>query len=370
MKKEKYNIIDDIEIPETMCESWQKTLDIIAKIVNVPVALMMRVHKTEIEVFLKSSNKENIYEKGEKAKLNTGLYCEYVMDKKKPLLVPNALKDKKWNTNPDIELNMISYLGYPILWPDNKIFGTICVLDSKENNYSKEYKELIEHFRDSIEHNLKDIYDTKRIGDELVDRHTKNLSFLSSSAKTLIELPLEEDIYSHIAKEISKLADNAIVSICSYNLDSNKVKVREIVGISKTIDKLRKLLNMKIMGNEFEINDVAIKKLSMAKLHKVDNGFSDMSTKFSKLQSKAVEKLFNMGDVYAMGFCRKNKLFGNFTIFLRKGQTLVKKDLIETFAKQATVALERRRAEIKLSESENKFSKLFHSSPNIWLCQD
>lgn len=70
----------------------------------------------------------------------TGPYCETVIKTKDKLLVPNVLKDEDWKKNPDIKLGMISYLGFPLLWPNDEIFGTICVLDSKENNYSKEYE--------------------------------------------------------------------------------------------------------------------------------------------------------------------------------------------------------------------------------------
>mgnify|MGYP001953189988 CR=1 FL=1 len=66
---------------------------------------------------------------------DSGLYCETVIKSGKQLLVPDALADKDWENNPDVELNMISYLGFPILFPDGNPFGTICVLDNKKNAY-------------------------------------------------------------------------------------------------------------------------------------------------------------------------------------------------------------------------------------------
>jgi GAF domain-containing protein len=55
------------------------------------------------------------------------------MKTRQPLFVPDALAHEKWNSNPDIELGMTSYLGFPITWPNGDIFGTICVLDNKRN---------------------------------------------------------------------------------------------------------------------------------------------------------------------------------------------------------------------------------------------
>ena len=49
------------------------------------------------------------------------------MKTRQPLSIPDALADEEWLSNPDIELGMISYLGFPIAWPNGEIFGTICV---------------------------------------------------------------------------------------------------------------------------------------------------------------------------------------------------------------------------------------------------
>ncbi len=50
---------------------------------------------------------------------------------------------------------MISYLGFPIGWPDGRLFGTICVRDNKRNEYSEAYLKLLLHFRDMLQADLK-----------------------------------------------------------------------------------------------------------------------------------------------------------------------------------------------------------------------
>ncbi|MCP4665261.1 MAG: GAF domain-containing protein, partial [Deltaproteobacteria bacterium] len=129
----------DIKITDEIVRSWQNIVNTLAEILNVPSALIMKMDHPFIEVFRSSHSKNNPYKVGDREHL-TGLYCEEVIRKKDKLLVPNALKDKKWHTNPDIKLGMISYLGFPIQWPDGEIFGTICVLDEKENSFQKPYQ--------------------------------------------------------------------------------------------------------------------------------------------------------------------------------------------------------------------------------------
>ena len=154
----KYPILDNIEVPADVLESWQITADLLAQIANIPAALIMRTHDDEIEVFVSSSSSGNVYHTGEKANLDSGLYCETVMNTQHALLVPNAITNPEWNQNPDIKLGMISYYGLPLNWPSGEVFGTICILDTKENHYSKNTYDLMERFRDSIQLSLEHIY--------------------------------------------------------------------------------------------------------------------------------------------------------------------------------------------------------------------
>jgi GAF domain-containing protein len=62
---------------------------------------------------------------------------------------------------------MISYLGFPLLWPDNEIYGTICILDNKENHYNNDCIKLLEILRDSIEKDLELLLEQSKIRTEL-----------------------------------------------------------------------------------------------------------------------------------------------------------------------------------------------------------
>jgi len=127
----------EITLPEDFQENWQQIVDILAQICCVPAALIMKLSVPDIEVLISSRSEGNPYHPEDKEHFEgSGLYCETVIKSKNKLLVPDALADEKWKNNPDIKLNMISYLGFPIFLPDGTPFGTICILDSKRNEYS------------------------------------------------------------------------------------------------------------------------------------------------------------------------------------------------------------------------------------------
>jgi two-component sensor histidine kinase len=58
-----------------------------------------------------------------------------------------------------MELNMVSYLGVPIRWPDGEVFGTFCVLDNKRNEYSTDQRQLVERLAELVENDLKTLQD-------------------------------------------------------------------------------------------------------------------------------------------------------------------------------------------------------------------
>lgn len=150
-----------LSVSHDSSEKWQQVLDLMARIVSIPAALIMRVEPPKIKVFLSSHSDGNPYEEDELADLGTGLYCETVMSTRSELTVPNALTDPHWCNNPDIKLGMISYMGMPLIWPNEEVFGTICILDREENGYAQTYRQLLAQFRSMVERDLRQIYNDK-----------------------------------------------------------------------------------------------------------------------------------------------------------------------------------------------------------------
>ena len=151
-------VIDD----ETLLK-WQSIIDLVADILEVPAGLIMRITENYMEVFLKSSNMENPYPIDGKDKLGHGLYCETVIGTNNELYIKSALEKEAWKDNPDVALNMISYLGYPIKLPNGAFFGTICVLDNKKMKFNEKHQKLLETLKNSIETDILMIERNKQI---------------------------------------------------------------------------------------------------------------------------------------------------------------------------------------------------------------
>lgn len=156
-----------MEIPTNLMSQWQSLVDVMMELADIPAGLIMRIVEEDIVVFLSSNNPDNPFNPGDREHLeNSGLYCETVIRTRKPLHIPEALADPDWCNSAGVKLNMISYLGFPIMLPDNKPFGTLCILDNKANSHSETIFRLLGNFRDLIQSHLELVYMNSVLGEK------------------------------------------------------------------------------------------------------------------------------------------------------------------------------------------------------------
>ncbi len=141
-------------IPQGMLNRWQRVVDMLARLLEVPAGLIMKRVPPEHRVFIASRSPHNPYVVGDTFTLDTGLYCDTVMRDRRLLLVRDAVEDPEWDRNPDLKHGMVFYLGLPLAWPDGSIFGTICVLDGQTNEHAVTYTDLLVEFKGVVESDL------------------------------------------------------------------------------------------------------------------------------------------------------------------------------------------------------------------------
>lgn len=166
-------VIDDIEIEPVLKNKWRKLLDLITQIMNISAALIMSACENEVEVFVRSSNEEDIRHEGERAPMGTGLYCETVINTRSMLEVTDAIKDEQWHRSAGISLGLNAYLGFPVLWPDGEVFGTICVLEKQARTFSDSDRKLLGLFAQTLQDDLTGLINLKNLEKE-VREHLKD----------------------------------------------------------------------------------------------------------------------------------------------------------------------------------------------------
>ena len=203
---DEYDIgINKPEVSQEILNSWQKIVDSLSNIADVPAALIMHVLPDKIEVASSSKQRSenNPYEVKASEHLGCGLYCETVMKEKAELYVKNSLEDEHWKNNPDVDLGMISYYGKPILWPDNTVFGTMCILDNKDLVPSGVVKELLSVYRTAVENGLK-ILEQNHLEKQLLQTEIEKQTSKIKKQKSELEV-LNKRLAQRVETEVKNL---------------------------------------------------------------------------------------------------------------------------------------------------------------------
>ncbi|MBD3255565.1 MAG: hypothetical protein GF383_10760 [Candidatus Lokiarchaeota archaeon] len=176
-------IVEHFKVPESIIEKWQRLIDALARLLNVPTALIMKIELPYLRALISSNTKGNAIPSNYKEEIY-GKYCEETIQSKKLHEVPNALKDPNYKNKPGLESNkLIFYLGFPLEWPTGDVFGTICILDKKERYLSQEQKDVMREMKVSVDAHLELIYKNELLkkAQQKIKYQRDNLRLLNST---------------------------------------------------------------------------------------------------------------------------------------------------------------------------------------------
>ena len=203
------------------------------------------------------------------------------------------------------------------------------------------------------------------------------MKFLADTAMDFVEFPLEKDIFQYIGEKVQEIIGNAIVYVNEFDKERDGFVVRYLEGFSGKMKKVLSIVGKdptkmvyKIGGLEIsgQKSKVSVKEgkaiLLSGKLTKWPGGFTEMSSRYiPKSASQIVKKLFNLNEVYMIGLSRKGEILGEVVILLRGQNEIKNPDFIETFVKQAAIALQQKKAEEALRQSQQEFISIFRDNP-------
>jgi PAS domain S-box-containing protein len=213
-----------------------------------------------------------------------------------------------------------------------------------------------------VEGIFRDISD-RRIATEKIRDQISQLDFFSRKIQEFIELSPDADIFEKIASDLKLLIADAMISVNSFNGITGILKCRSCKGDEDRASCTR-YLGRNPEDIDYPIDPVSFQTLSTGRLHKVPFSLFDVLFKVvSKETCDQIVEAVKIGDIYGIGFVRGGILFGNATIFLHKGAAIPDIQLIETYARAASIALQRKIAEDSLKESQEIFSSVAKYAP-------
>ena len=146
--------VDLPDIPPETIAKWQRVVDLVAKLAQVPASLIMRTELPNHTVFVSSRTEGNPYAVGHAHDLDESVYCFGVFRNDGELVIEDSATDPDWTHIGERADNMKFYIGYPLKWPGGERFGTICVLDRQRNEHALLFREGLQAFGGVVEASL------------------------------------------------------------------------------------------------------------------------------------------------------------------------------------------------------------------------
>ncbi|KQC03628.1 MAG: histidine kinase, partial [Methanoculleus sp. SDB] len=209
-------------------------------------------------------------------------------------------------------------------------------------------------------------------------RYIRDMEFLARTAMELVDLPPKADIYQYITEKIAELVPNPRCYVMSYDEVKMKFFMQAIFsrrfrdGVKECVG--RDAVGMEFPFHEFVFSDPFFESPSslraMRELHfrpymedEVVSFYDYCMHRFSREACDEIVRRFRIGKLYMIGLVWKEQLFGFAGIFLSPDEVLEDQQAIESFLRQASIAIARRQTEDRLRRNEHRFKEVMDLSP-------
>ncbi len=197
--------------------------------------------------------------------------------------------------------------------------------------------------------------------EEKEKEHQKNIRLLSETTMKFVELSSDENIYHFIGEQLRKLiGKDSYIVVNSVDEKQEVSTTRAVFGMGKFIDKITKLLRKHPVGMTVNIQHKNMYYMSNCKMHLYNDGLYGLLLQtVPKAICTSIEKLLKIDKIHTIDFIKGKQLLGTAVVFLKEGAEEIKNmEIIETFIKQSSIAIQQRLAEEALKASNENFQQV------------
>ena len=203
-----------------------------------------------------------------------------------------------------------------------------------------------------------------------LQRRNEELAFLSRTAMDFIGMENEEDLYRYIGDQVSGLVPDSYVVLFALDPRMRQLVLRGITPAESVRRVAREELGRDLVGMTIPLDsEVAeVMRTALGCNRMMEGATSMYYGLFRSLPEEAcnrIEGRLDVGKYYSMGFNCREGIYGALTVGVRKGMELGRRDLIEAFVRQASVALLRQHVRGRLRESEARYRAVVESQHEL-----
>ncbi len=195
---------------------------------------------------------------------------------------------------------------------------------------------------------VRDITERKRAEAER-EQFARNLAFLSDSAMDFVKMDPGEDFFRHVGERVQTITGGKMVAVCSYDPDCEMMQVRQVIGLDGHFEMVLKLLGSDPTRMSFKIIPEAERSYRTAKVTQAPGSLYELLLrKVPARICRKIESLLGIRHIYTIGLCHGQQLMGAVSIMTDRPANPSGMGMLEAFAGQAAIALQKRAAEEQL----------------------
>jgi PAS domain S-box-containing protein len=143
-----------------------------------------------------------------------------------------------------------------------------------------------------------------------------------------------------------------------------------VSGIDGLQNKIKSVLGFDLANKKWQYDPIRESKLN----DKISTRFESLSELvgyvFPKKLTALVERVFNVGETWVIQIIKKNKTIGDYTLLFERNNTLKNREIVELYATQVGLYIERLNSENLLRQNEEKYRLMFENNPEPMFIYD
>ncbi len=205
----------------------------------------------------------------------------------------------------------------------------------------------------------------QKLAAEQMKRHVKSIETINELAGVFLKTDSVDSILKTLCDRLQEMHPKSFIAVTYYDPNLKSIVLKKMSGFGALIDALIRTLGSDPRIGGYDINnwnEENRNKYLSGKLIKIPDLHTLLVDRYPETVCNYAEKIMGVKEIYALGITLNNQPKGGLLIFLKKGQTIVAPDAIETLARQTAITISRIENSNILTENEAKYRTLFEQS--------
>lgn len=199
---------------------------------------------------------------------------------------------------------------------------------------------------------------TERIAQLNKGNDIKNtIQFLEKTALDFMTIVTENEILEYVADRIHELITDCIVISCIYNETDKSLTSSYVCGFVKELEIMEQFSGFRFENIKTKVtNEIKQEIIKVSnQLVEIENGIIELIKETIPYElARSIQRGINHNKTYRLGIVRSDQLMGAVIIITRFNNEIINPKAVETLVHQASVAIQRSRAERELIYSKEK----------------